>query len=374
MDTFYAPPGKASDEDLKTEIRIIAESPVLTGLLQTTSGLLAIVDEHRQIISLNDRFLQLLGIDDPHEALGLRLGEVLDCIHAEDEPAGCGTTQFCSTCGAAVAIVTSLAEGLPAERMCALAAQRCGKDVDLAFRVRSNPVEINGHRFVLVFIQDVTVEQQRAALERTFFHDVNNMVAGIIQASELLMEKHPSQITEIVASTATRLHREIAIQRSLLKADAESYQPTWKTMKIHRILADLRSFFESHPAAHSKRVEVPEALDGEILTDVSALCRVLCNMVINALEATDTGGIVKVWARKERGAVRFFVWNHGAIPGDVSKRVFQRNFSTKAEEGRGIGTFSMKLFGEKILGGRVSFKTSEDEGTTFWLEHPSEAA
>ena len=71
MDTLYAPPEKASEEALKTEIRIITESPVLTGLLQTTSGLLAIVDEHRQIISLNESFLQLLGLDDPHEALGL---------------------------------------------------------------------------------------------------------------------------------------------------------------------------------------------------------------------------------------------------------------------------------------------------------------
>jgi len=35
--------------------------------------------------------------------------------------------------------------------------------------------------------------------------------------------------------------------------------------------------------------------------------------------------------------------------------------------GRGLGTFSMKLFGEEFLGAKVNFKTSELEGTVFSL-------
>jgi len=34
----------------------------------------------------------------------------------------------------------------------------------------------------------------------------------------------------------------------------------------------------------------------------------------------------------------------------------------------------MKLIGERYLGGRVYFTTSEAEGTTFHIELPSEAA
>ncbi len=54
----------------------------------------------------------------------------------------------------------------------------------------------------------------------------------------------------------------------------------------------------------------------------------------------------------------------------MARRIFQRNFSTKAEAGRGIGTFSMKLLGEEVLGGKVSFTSTENDGTVFVLSHP----
>ena len=370
METFYAPAERATQDDLEAEVRAITESPVLTGLLQMTSGLLAILDEHRQIVALNDSLLRLLGVADPREALGLRLGEALACVHAHDEPAGCGTTRFCSSCGAAIAIVTSLADGLPAERMCALTAVRGDRPVDLALRVRSTPIDTDGRRLLLVFVQDVTVDQQRAALVRTFFHDVNNMVSGLIQGSELLKERFPSRLTNIVADTATRLHREIAIQASLLTADEASYHPTWKTIRVSRLLVELNAFFETHPVAKGKKVLVLHESDSAISTDVSALCRVLSNMVINALEATVSDDPVRVWAQSEGNVVRFSVWNRASIQTDVARRIFQRNFSTKAEEGRGVGTYSMKLFGEEILGGQVGFESSVQNGTTFWLKHP----
>ena len=61
--------------------------------------------------------------------------------------------------------------------------------------------------------------------------------------------------------------------------------------------------------------------------------------------------------------VAFFT--DGIVP-----RIFQRNFSTKAEAGRGIGTYSMKLLGEDVLGGEVGFTSSEKDGTVFRLLHP----
>jgi sensor histidine kinase regulating citrate/malate metabolism len=54
---------------------------------------------------------------------------------------------------------------------------------------------------------------------------------------------------------------------------------------------------------------------------------------------------------------------------EIANRIFQRNFSTKAQAGRGVGTYSMKLFGEKILGGKVSFTSSREDGTVFKFTH-----
>lgn len=371
MNTYFAPPEKINDEELANEIDTISKNPVMSGLLHSISGLLAILDEHRQIVALNDSFLKMLGIDDPSEALGLRHGVALQCIHAEDEPAGCGTTEFCSSCGAAIAIVSSLEQNKPVEKLCALSANRGGKVVNIALLVRSHPIQIDKKNFLLLFLQDITLQQQRAALERTFYHDVNNMLSMLVGASELLIEEEPSQLAKTIHQASLRLTKEVAIQRCLSQNKSCDYKPIWLEHTASQILEDLHSFFTNHPAAHKKNVNFSVSYpDVSIKTDSSLLLRVLCNMIINALEASANNGEVKIWIEHENDFLSFNVWNAQEIPQEVVKRIFQRNFSTKEEAGRGIGTFSMKLFGEEILGGQVTFTTSKQEGTIFKFSHP----
>ena len=338
--SHFASPQRTSPQALDAEIRQIAGSEVVNGLLKTMSGLVAVLDENRQVVALNDAFLEFLSVEDASGALGLRPGEILECVHAHDEPAGCGTTPYCSTCGAALSIVASLSEDIPAERMCALSAVRGGNRVELALRVSSHPIQVNDARFLLLFLQDVTAQEKRAALERTFFHDITNLVSRIIQASEVLEREHPSHMSRLVAHTASRLHSEIAIQRRLMAGDAAAYQPTWREVTATAVLRDLASFYETHPVSARRQIEVGEDCHAQITTDVSALCRVLCNMVTNALEATEAGGTVRIWAEEKEEHLRFCVWNQAQVPEDVRFRVFQRSFSTKKGAGRGIGGFS----------------------------------
>jgi signal transduction histidine kinase len=371
MDTHFAPVERVHEDELVTEIRIVSHHPLVSGLLHSISGLIAVLNEHRQIVALNDSFLKMIGIDDSAKALGLRPGEALECIHAHDDPAGCGTTMFCPTCGAAVAIVSSLSQREPVERICALSANRAGKNVDIALLVKSHPIEIDNKRFLLLFLQDITQQQQRAALERTFFHDVNNMLGALLGASELLNLKEPSELTKTIYQASLRLTKEVAIQRCLLKDESCNYEPSWFEFTTEEMFRELHSFFGSHPVARGKRISMPEDYPlVSIKTDVSLLLRVLFNMVINALEATDENGEVKIWIVQDGDILSFCVWNAGEIPMDIAKRIFQRNFSTKEQDGRGIGTYSMKLLGEELLGGQVSFTTSEKEGTVFRFTYP----
>lgn len=370
METFFAPPEKSSDEELSAEIRDISDSSVVSGLLRTIGGLLAVLNEHRQIIAINDSFIKMLGIDDPAQSLGLRMGEALECIHAAEMPAGCGTSAFCSTCGAAVAIVTSLSQNIPVERLCALSANRGGKPVDIVLLVRSHPITIEDKRFLLLFVQDITQQEQRAALERTFYHDINNMLSMLVQASELLIEEEASNLAKIVHQTAIRLAREVSIQRCLRESTLGSYQPMWDNYTIKQVFDELKSFFANHPVAMDKRIEFSDTFKTiSFKTDISLFLRVVSNMIINALEATDVNSAIKVWYEQEGDFFSFCVWNAQEVPADIAKRIFQRNFSTKAQAGRGIGTFSMKLFGEAILGGKVRFTSSRDDGTVFRFIH-----
>lgn len=371
MDTYCVLAEETSRENLATEIDIIKKSPVINGLLHSVGGMLAVINDRRQIVALNDSLLKALGVGDPAEALGLRPGEALQCIHAGGEPNGCGTTKWCSTCGAAIAMVSSFRENKPIEKVCALSARRKDRNVDIALLVRSHPIIINDNQFLLLFLQDITLHEQRAALERTFFHDVNNLLSMMVGACELLLNESHSEFVQAVHQVSLRLVKEVAIQQNLLKSETYSYQPIRHWISSKQIFFELRSFFANHPAALGKKIDYQEDYPAvSIYTDSSLLSRILCNMVINALEATNENGFIKVWIEQYGRCLTFCVWNAQRIPQEIVYRIFQRNFSTKKQSGRGIGTFSMKLFGEKVLGGKVSFSTSAKEGTIFKFSLP----
>ncbi len=371
MKTHFASPERTTAQDLKSEIELISTNPLVSGLLNTANGVLAILDDNRQIIAVNDSFLQMLGIEDPQHSLGLRPGEVLNCVHAHDEIHGCGTSSFCASCGAAVAIVASLEENEPVERICALTANKGDTETDMALRVRAHPIMVEGKRFLLLYLMDITSQQRRAAFERTFFHDINNLLFTLVGESELLNEAQPSPHTKNILHAALRLRDEIKVQRALSEDGSFNYFPTEHKTKPGLLLAEQQSYMVTHPAAQEKIIEFPASCpDVRITTDVSLVSRILSNMIINALEATEENGIVRIWVEIIDGSLLFHVWNAAVIPAKYAKRIFQRNFSTKNQDGRGVGTFSMKFFGERILGGKVYFTTSVEQGTQFTFSLP----
>jgi signal transduction histidine kinase len=94
-------------------------------------------------------------------------------------------------------------------------------------------------------------------------------------------------------------------------------------------------------------------------------------MAKNALEASGPGDTVTLSCAREGGSVAFTVHNPSFMPRDVQLQIFQRSFTTKGE-GRGIGTYSMKLLTERYMHGTISFQTSPDIGTTFKMTVPAE--
>ncbi len=374
MNTYFASPERANQQDLVAAIDFAGKNPVISGLLSSVGGLLAVLDQHRQIVALNDEFLQMLGIKNPACVLGLRPGEALHCVHAHKEPGGCGTSQFCSTCGAALAIVSSLEEDEPVERICALSILREDKVMDAALLVRSRPIQMEKQRFLLLFIQDITRQQQRAALERAFFHDINSMLGLLVGAAELMGQEKHADLAESVRRASMRLSKEVAVHRYLMDQSAAS-QPSLNlmTITVAEIVEELRSFFASYQITYQQNIAFPISFpDVTVQSDLSLLLRVLCNMITNALEAScmEQGLGVKIWIEEEEGWLAFRVWNAQAIPPDIALRVFQLHFSTKAEAGRGIGTYSMRLIGEQLLGGSVQFTSSKEVGTVFRFALP----
>jgi len=373
MTTFFAPAERADPLTLDMEIAAVDNSQVLAALLTTISGLVAVVNEQRQVVALNTTFLTFLGIDDPHKVLGMRPGEIVNCIHSGKEPAGCGTTRYCVTCGAAIAMMSSLASNEPSERICSLSVNLRGGTTDLVLQVKVRPINLEGRRFLLLFLQDITLQEQRSALERTFFHDVCNTVNMLIGASDILIEESPGELSSTINRISMRLVNEITLQRCLSNDQTTEYSPVFESHTVGEINDDLQSALKNHPVKQNKVLLFDHSVDETVVvTDRSLFLRIVSNMVINALEASEAYATVRVWVTTEEKMVTWHVWNSGSIPPEIALRVFQRYFSTKAQSGRGIGTYSMKLFGEKYLGGAVDFSSTAEQGTEFWVAVPVE--
>jgi hypothetical protein len=165
---------------------------------------------------------------------------------------------------------------------------------------------------------------------------------------------------------------EIRVQRALGEGSAKSYPVQLRDVALPDLLADAEHLLRFHPAARGRILSFPPIPPpARLHTDPVLLQRVLGNLVINALEATASGGEVVVEAEAANGTVTLRVRNPGVMPPHVASRVFQRFFSTKDGPGRGHGTWSVKLFTEGSLNGTVDFESAEPRGTVFRLRLPA---
>jgi len=376
LPTYFASAKRATSSELQRSMELACMNPVIEGVLRSVGGMVAVLNEHRQILTVNDGLLRMIGMDEGGAILGLRLGEVLRCEHAREMPGGCGTSRYCSSCGTAVAIVASLNEGTTAERKCVLTVNRNGRSEDLCLSVRAHPMQLEDRRLVLLFLQDITIHEWRASLERVFFHDMNNMLQGMVGTSfmmESLDDRELRKMVKPLQLMMSRLAKEVRIEGVLAGRDPHYYRPEIQSVAIPLIFEEVKSVFFSHPVSNAKRFQVKDPAPGlQVRTDPSLLSRILTNMLTNAFEATEKDGEVRLAVETENGSVSFTVWNRASMPDAVALRIFQRHFSTKEGSGSGFGTYSMKFFGEDILGGKMVFTTSKEEGTLFKFTLPRE--
>ena len=335
-------------------------------VLDTAPLVVVVVNRQRQII-LGNRHLEALSPLKLERMVGLRLGETLDCEHAAERPGGCGTTAFCSRCGAVRAILSGL-KGTEDVQECRLT-RRDGRALDL--RVWTRPMEVDGDRFALFMAQDISDEKRREALERAFFHDVLN-TAGAALGWARLDDRLPPEAAAAgrarLPGIIRRLIDEIHGQRDLLALEQARYRIELTTVDGARLLCEVADDWSEHDCARGKEIEV-EAGALELVTDRTLLRRVLANMVKNALEASAEGDRITLRCAADGENARFSVHNRAVMPREVQLQLFQRSFSTKGP-GRGLGTYSMRLLSERFLGGRVTFASTEEAGTTFTASYP----
>jgi len=375
MDTYFAPAQRTEKRKFKNQIADITRNPIMDSLLKTATGLLVVLNEDRQIVALNHTFLEAFGIKDAQDALGLRLGESLSCIHALQEPAGCGTTEYCVSCGAAIAMMSAIQDDKADEQICALVSDKDGAISDICLKVKAEPIECENNRWIIFYAQDITQQQFWINLDHVFFHDINNTLTALYGNVQLLEMSNPGN-GEIkpIRQGIERLINEVAIQKNFSQHKDATYTPAKEAVSLSDIRRELGMIINGHKASLQKKIIGDWPREDVILeTDALLLSRILGNMVINALEATQKGGSIRIKVTTTQKEVSWEVWNKTCIPDSIQKRIFQRHFSSKSGNSRGLGTYSMKLFGETYLNGKISFQSNLNHGTIFKFSLPYHA-
>ena len=367
-ETFFAPAGRDSSEDFTRKVKIVRNSPLLTASLNAIPGMVMILNTNRQIVAANQAMLRILQVAD-HDLLQKRPGEVVGCVRPKEGPDGCGTSRHCATCGAVTAILESRTQNIQVVRECRIVTEDGSGSGALDLRVAATPIEVEEEKFVVVAVEDISQPNRMAVLQRVFFHDVLNTAGCISGYADYLAAEHGAvhEVSELLIHLSEQLIEEINAQRDLVSAEAGDLAVQADMLMTKQVLDDLQKQYLKSPVLGERKIELGQVWSGVIWTDRRLLMRILGNMLKNGLEATSPGQTVRMDCLNRGDEVAFAVQNPGVMAEEVQLQMFQRSFSTKGQTGRGIGTYSMKLLGERYLGGRVEFVSQAPEGTTFTL-------
>jgi signal transduction histidine kinase len=376
LPTRHAPAERDDDAAIRSQHQAFLDYRC-TRMIDALPTLVLILNEHRQAVFANAAFLNLMSLTDMNPLLGRRPGEILRCVRTlGGENCGCGTTEFCRTCGAVKSILAGLA-GKRDVQECRMTRLAGGRMEALDLLVSSTPFELGGRTYVVFAVRDISHEKRRNALEHIFFHDILNTAGGLREISALIADEAPAgveSLAEVARDTSARLVEGILVQRDLALAESNELAPQIGSVSAVEALNFVWRVFAPQKIAQGRTIVLdPATADVQLATDAKLLHRVLGNLVKNALEAVEPGRTVTLGCEAKDGRAVLWVHNPGLMPREVQLQIFSRSFSTKAAS-RGLGTYSVKLLTERYLKGEAGFTSDAASGTRFFVDLPLKPA
>ncbi len=371
MDTKFAPGERASMAEVLLSKSKLDHFPFIDEIFCSLSYIFCIFNDQRQIVFVNDMLMKSLGVEHVDQVLGRRFGEAFECIHASDEINGCGTSEHCRYCGAINSIVKSKITMAKTIEECRIRRMVNGKEHSMELEVTSTPFVFEKEHFTIFSVIDITDRKRRGLIEKIFFHDIQNTAGSLNNIFELLEEvpeADKKELLTIAASLSRQILDEIATQRLLSQAENASLIISDQRINTKEFLDVVVKDLRYHEVSAEKEILIESTSESlDFVSDPVILRKIINNMVKNALEASEPGESISLKVQRNGDKIRFEVHNRAFMTPEVELQVFMRSFSTKGVQ-RGLGTYSMKIFGEQYLGGKVNFTTDAEKGTIFYID------
>jgi PAS domain S-box-containing protein len=208
-------------------------------------------------------------------------------------------------------------------------------------------------------------------------HEVNNPLEAILNLSYLLA-KHPSldeearQYSELLLEEVVRVSR---ITKQMLSFYREISDPA--EMRIDEVLDSVLRLHR--PILQQKSIELVTQYrsSATVLGRKGELRQVFTNLIINAIDALEPGGELKIKVQTGTRTVRITIADNGSgVPATARQKIFEPFFSTKHGQGTGLGLWVSHGIIRKH-GGTIRMRSSTApgrSGTVFTISLPLQTA
>ncbi len=231
-----------------------------------------------------------------------------------------------------------------------------------------------------VQIKNITMAQELLAAKEvdtfnrisTFLmHDLKNLTNSLSLISQ--NAKHNMDNPDFQKDTIKTIDGTVSRMKRLI----ERLSSVHRGMELKRVETDMKDFI----ATTLKKVHLPKDKGVVITSDVDfmptiyidheAVEMVILNLIVNAYDAIDKEGIIKVYANYSGGSVNIVVQDNGSgISREFIDTALFRPFKTTKKNGFGIGLYQCKTLIE-AHGGSISVESAVGKGTSFTVTLPA---
>ncbi len=212
-------------------------------------------------------------------------------------------------------------------------------------------------------------------------HELNNPINNISLTAEAFVEEYGDSVSEdgreMLRDIMSQSERAADIVKNLLDF-SRTESPVFECLRPEQILSSTVNLVKNQVHVAGQRLEFDVSDDLPCVQgNLRNLQQVFTNLLLNAIQATPAGGLIRVEADwdEENDQVRMRVTDSGpGVPVGIRQQIFEPFFSTK-EVGKGTGlglAVSYSLI--KRHGGRIEVHGDEGQGAEFRVLLPAAGA
>ena len=216
-------------------------------------------------------------------------------------------------------------------------------------------------------------------LSAEVLHEINNPLTIILGYVQILMQEMAARNNATTEETWQYLkvvEDEVKKCQTIAKSFLNASKHSFKRMpvNVNAVIENMICFFKDNPLTKNVNFLCDFEPDiSFILASPEQMQQVFTNLFINAIEAMDGKGTIRVKTKNQSGNVVVKISDSGkGMPQELLEKIFQPFFTTKSSKGTGIGlTISKKII--EAHGGQIYAESQPEKGTTFTLCFPAYA-